>query len=115
MATYAFHNIKLVCTPALTDVYTCPSTNGNGNVSATIVFNLQAANVSNIADVITVVWTDSSNGNAATRLTFLTPIAPNQSIGCLTGRLILEPGDKIRAQCQTNGSVELTGSIMETI
>ena len=81
-----FKNSKLICTTSLTDVYTCPSSNGNGNVSAAIVLLAQASNVTNRADVLTLVWTDASNGNAVTHLTMGTPVPAQQSVCCLTGK-----------------------------
>jgi hypothetical protein len=109
-----FKNSKLACTTSLTDVYTCPSSNVNGTVSAAVVLMIQASNINNRADTLTLVWTDSSGGNVATRLCFQTPIPAQQSIGCLTGKLVLEPGDKIRAQCGTSTMIELTVSVLET-
>lgn len=109
-----FTNAAQICTVSLTDMYTCPSTNNNGNVTASVVILLQATNVTNRADVLTVVWTDSSNGNAVTRLTFQVPVPAQQSIGCLTGKLVLQPGDKIRAQCGTHQAIELAASFLET-
>jgi hypothetical protein len=109
-----FKNANQICTVSLTDVYTCPTTNVNGTVVSSVVLLIQAANVTNRADVLTIVWTDSSNGNAVTRLCAQTPIPAQQSIGCLTGKLVLEPSDKIRAQCGTHQAIELSVSVLET-
>jgi hypothetical protein len=105
-----FKNSKLICSTSLTDVYTCPST----NVSASIVLLAQASNVTNRADVLTLLWTDASNGNVVTHLCMGTPIPAQQSVGCLTGKLVLEAGDKLRAQCGTLNAVELSISVLET-
>jgi hypothetical protein len=109
-----FRNAAQVGNISLTDVYTCPSSNGNGNVSAAVVMSLQATNVTNRADVLTVVWTDSSNGNAVTRLVYQVPVPAQSSIGCLTGKFVLEPGDKIRAQVGTYQAIELSMAVLET-
>lgn len=109
-----FKNGSQICTISMTDVYTCPSTNTKGNVDASVVLLIQATNVTNRADVLTVVWTDSSNSNATNRITFQTPIPAQQSVGCLTGKLVLEAGDKIRAQCGTHQAIELSLSVLET-
>jgi hypothetical protein len=109
-----FRNANQICNISLTDVYTCPSTNTNGNVSAAVVMLLQATNVTTRADVLTLLWTDSSNGNAVTRIIYQTPVPAQSSIGCLTGKLVLEPGDKIRAQCGTFQAIELSVSVLET-
>ncbi len=107
-----FKNANLICTTSVTDVYTVP-----GGVTSSVVLLLQATNVTNRADVITVLWTDASNGNAVTRLCYQVPVPAQQSIGCLTGKLVLEGaggGDKIRAQCGTFQAIELSVSVLET-
>jgi hypothetical protein len=111
---FTFKNTGQICTISLTDVYTCPSSNTNGNVSASVVLLLQATNVTNRADVFTLVWTDASQGNAVTHVVDLVPVPAQASIGCLTGKLVLEPGDKLRAQCGTHQAIELSVSVLET-
>jgi hypothetical protein len=109
-----FKNAAQLATVSLTDLYTCPSSNTAGTVQAGIVFMLQAANVTNLADSVTVVWTDASNGNAVTRLAFQISVPANGSVGLLTGKLPLEPGDKIRAQCGTHQAIEVSLGVLET-
>lgn len=109
-----FKNASQVSSISLTDVYTCPSTNTAGNVSAAVVTLLQAANVTNRADVVTIVWTDASNSNAVTRIVNQVPVPAQGSIGCLTGKLVLEPGDKIKAQCGVHQAIEISLSVLET-
>jgi hypothetical protein len=109
-----FKNAAQVCTISLTDVYTCPSTNTAGTVAASVVLLLQATNVTNRADTLTLVWTDSSNSNAVTNIVYQTPVPAQGSIGCLTGKLVLEPGDKVRAQCGTHQAIQLSLSTLET-
>lgn len=110
----SFVNANQICTVSLTDVYTCPVTNAAGNVDSSVVLLLQATNVTNRADNLTVVWTDASNGNAVTRLVYQVPVPAQQSIGCITGKLVLKQGDKIRAQCGTHQAIELSFSALET-
>ena len=102
-----FKNAKQICTISLTDVYTVPSN------TTSVVLLVQAANVTNRADVLTLVWTDASNANAVTRLAFQIPIPANQATGLLTGKLVLEAGDKIRAQCGIHQAIELSLSALE--
>jgi hypothetical protein len=109
-----FVNAGQICNVSLTDVYTCPSTNTAGNVTASVVMTIQVANVTSRADVITVLWTDSSNGNAVTRLAYQVPVPAQSSIGVLTGKIVLSPGDKIRAQCGTYQALELVLATLET-
>jgi len=109
-----FKNSNQVCTISLTDVYTCPSSNTKGNVDASVVLLLQATNVTSRADTLTLVWTDASNSNAVTRIIYQVPVPAQSSIGALTGKLVLEPGDKVRAQCGTHQAIELSMSVLET-
>ena len=102
-----FKNAKQICTTSLTDLYTCP------NNVASVVLLLQATNVTNRADSLTVNWIDSTN-SAVTSLTFQLPVPANQSVGCLTGKLVLEAGDKIQAQCGTHQALHLSFSALET-
>lgn len=102
-----FKNAKQICTVSLTDVYTCPA------ATAAVVLLIQASNVTNRADVLTLVWTDSSNGNAVTHLCSQTPIPAQQATGCLTGKLVLETGDKLRAQSGIHQAIELSVSVLE--
>jgi hypothetical protein len=101
-----FKNAYQICNVSLTDVYTC-------NATSAVVLLAQATNVTNRADVFTLVWTDASNGNAVTHLTYQTPIPGQQSIGCLTGKLVLENGDKLRAQCGVFQAIEFAVSVLE--
>jgi hypothetical protein len=109
-----FVNVGQVGNISLTNVYTCPSSNTNGSVSASVVFTIQVANVTNRADVITILWTSASNSNAVTRLAFQVPVPANQSIGVLTGKLPLMPGDTIKAQCGIFQALEITLGTLET-
>jgi len=110
----SFVNQGFVCGTSIADVYTCPSSNIAGPVTASVVLNIQVANVTNRADVVTVLWTDASQSNAVTRLAFQVPVPANQSIGVLTGKLVLNPGDKIRAQGGIFQALELTVATLET-
>ena len=102
-----FKNARLALTTAIADLYVCPA------ATTAIVVLCQAANVSTRADALTVQWTDSSNGNAVTRLVNATPVPAYESQGVLVGKLVLEAGDKIRASCATSSSIELTASVVE--
>lgn len=109
-----FKNAKQLSSISLADVYTCPSNNAKGTVDSAVVVLIQAANVTARADTVTVVWTDASDANKATRLGYTIPVPAMQSVGLLTGKLVLEPGDKIRAQCATHQAIEISVSVLET-
>ncbi len=105
--TSVFHNSRLVVSTAIATVYTCPS------ATTAIVFLLQAANVNTQAETATVTWTDASAGNAVTRLGNGVPIPTNEAQGLLTGKLVLEAGDTVRALCSTANMIEVSMSVLE--
>lgn len=105
-----FNRASQQCNVTSTVFYTCPTS----GVISSIVLLLQAANVTSRADMITILWTNASNGGLATRLTYQTPVPAQQAIGCLTGKLVLLPGDTLQAQCATFHAVELSMSVLET-
>ena len=109
-----FQRAQQICNISATALYTCPSTNTNGNVSASVVILLQAANVTSTADLVTIYWTNSSNSNQVTRLAYQVPVPAQQSIGVLTGKLVLYPGDVIYANCATFQAIELSFATLET-
>ena len=109
-----FTNAGQVSNISLTTLYTCPSSNTAGTVNASVVLNIQVANVTSRADVITVLWTSAANSNAVTRLAFQVPVPPNQSLGILAGKIALLPGDTIKAQAGIFQSCELTLATLET-
>ena len=109
-----FVNAGQVSNISMTTLYTCPSTNTAGTVNASVVLNIQVANVTSRADVITILWTSAGNGNAATRLAFQTPVPANQSLGVLTGKIVLMPGDTIQVQSGIYQSCETTLATLET-
>ena len=105
--TNVFRNSQLVCSTAIQDVYSCPAG------TTAVVFLLQAANVNTQAETATVTWIDSSAGNAVTRLGNGVPIPVGEAQGMLTGKLVLEAGDKIRALCSTASMIEISVSVLE--
>ena len=109
-----FINSGQVSNISLTTLYTCPSSNTAGTVNASIVLMLQVANVTTRADVITILWTSFANSNAVTRLAFQVPVPANQSIGVLTGKMVLMPGDTIKAQSGVYQALEITATMCET-
>lgn len=107
--SYSFKNARLVVGTSAADLYTCPA------ATTAVVILLQAANVTTTPDNITAWWTDASNTNAVTRLGYNVTVPSGVSTGLLVGKLVLEAGDKIRAQCVVGSALELTASVMELV
>jgi hypothetical protein len=102
-----FKNAKLKVQDSATDVYTCPS------ATVAIVIGCQVANVSATAEEVAVWWTDASDSNAITRLVKDVIIPGQAALAPIAGKLVLEAGDKIRAQGEDNDDAEITVSVLE--
>jgi hypothetical protein len=102
-----FKNAKLKIQDAATDVYECPS------ATTAIVLGCQVSNVSASAEEVSVWWTDDSDADAVTRLVKDVIVPAKASLAPIAGRLVLQAGDKIRAQGQTNDDAEITVSVLE--
>ena len=103
----AFKNAKAILGTSVADVYTCPAS------TKAIVLLAQVSNTTASSAAVTVQWTDSSNSAVVTRLMTATTIPSNQSMSSLSGKLVLEPGDKIQAYGGTDAAIELSVSILE--
>jgi hypothetical protein len=102
-----FKNAKLKIQSTATDVYEVPA------ATVAIVIGCQVANVSAAAEEVSVWWTDDSDADAVTRLVEDVIIPAKASLAPIAGKLVLEAGDKIRAQGQTNDDAEITVSVLE--
>lgn len=102
-----FVNARAVLGTSAVDVYECPAS------TKAIVLLAQVSNTTSSAATATVQWTDSSNSAAVTRLLTATPVPANQSMSALSGKLVLEAGDKIQALGGTADAIELSVSVLE--
>jgi hypothetical protein len=102
-----FKNAKLKVQDSATDVYECPS------ATVAIVIGCQVANVSATNEEVAVWWTDASDSNAITRLVKDVIIPGQAALAPIAGKLVLEAGDKIRAQGEDNDDAEITVSVLE--
>lgn len=102
-----FKNAKLKVQSSATDVYTVPS------ATVAIVIGCQVSNVSATDEEVTVWWTDDSDADAVVRLVKDVVIPAKASLAPIAGKLVLEAGDKIRVQGNTNDDAEITVSVLE--
>jgi len=101
-------SIGLTLTTSSTDLYTCPS------ATTAYVKLLQASNVTagSVSADVNINFFDSS-ASLTESLARSVAVLPKESISCLTGILILEPGDKIQGSASANSSVDVVLSLME--
>lgn len=103
-----FKNANLDLTTSLTDAYTCPAS------TKAIVTLCQVANVDGTNSVdVDVCWTDSSNTNKVTYLVKTMSLPADASVGVLTGKLVLEAGDKIQGKASAASDAQLSISVLE--
>ena len=101
-----FKTVNVVANTSATEIYTAP-------VGYTgVVLMAQAANVDSISHDVTFSHKRSST---VTELTKSTPIPGNDALAMVTGRLVLESGDKIVLSSNDPSNIKVTISILETL
>jgi hypothetical protein len=99
--------IGLLATTATQDVYEAPV-----GKEATVTF-LQVSNRSAASANVTLTLFDASANVTYSLATSLT-LPGNSFLNIImAGKLILEPGDKIRAMASINGAMDIAGSVVE--
>lgn len=101
-----FKTVNVVASTSATEIYTAP-------VGYTgVVLLAQAANVDSISHDVTFSHKRSST---VTELTKSTPIPGNDALAMVTGRLVLEAGDKLVLSASDGTNVKVTVSLLETL
>lgn len=86
-------------------VYTVPAS------TTAIVLMAQAANIDNTGAVpVTAAWNDGTN---TTHLVKSLDIPAKAAVNVISGKLVLEAGDTLRANSDATNKVELTVSVLE--
>jgi hypothetical protein len=101
-----FKNAKAVLTDTLADVYTVPS------ATTAIIIGAHVANIGTVNHSLDMVWTDASDSNTATTLAEEIVVPVNAAYEPV-GKLVLEAGDKIRANADASSALEITVSVLE--
>jgi len=109
IALNKFRTIRVGITTEMVGVYTCPIG------VATVVILSQFTNISNDVHTVTAVHSRSSEGIADYKFANGLKVPPNDSASLvLDGRLVLETNDAIKIQGDSDGTLELVLSILET-
>lgn len=101
-----FKNAKAALGTALADVYTVPS------ATTAIVIGVHVANIGTADHTLDMVWTDASDSNTATTFAEAIVVPENAAYEPI-GKLVLEAGDKIRANADASSALEITVSVLE--
>ena len=103
-----FKNFKGAMGTSAGAVYTCPV------ATTAIVLTIQVTNIdgANEADA-RVSWTDSSDSGAESYLIKAAPVPAGSALGVLSGKLVLEDGDTVKAMASAAGDLVVIGSVVE--
>jgi hypothetical protein len=104
--TTTFKNAHVTATTSSQDLYTCPS------ATSAIVIGLQAYNSNTSAITATVLLYDAS---AATTRKIVSgySVPANTSVGLLSGKLVLETGDKLQVLSGSATDLDVIASVTE--
>ena len=101
-----FKTVNYIAPLSPVGIYTAP-TGYTG-----VVLMAQAANIDSAAHDVTFSHKRSST---VTELTKSTPIPGNDALAMVSGRLVLEPGDKLVLSASDASNIKVTVSILETL
>jgi hypothetical protein len=102
-----FKNARASLGTSATDVYTCPA-----NTKA-IIIGCQIANADNSSRTVQLWWTDSSASSAITHLGYNVTIPVGSAYEPISGKVVLEAGDKLVGLGSTASSLNVTLSVLE--
>lgn len=106
LALNAFQTVTAVVSTSESVVYTAP-------VGYTgVVLLAQAANIGNSSETINLIHRRSVTD---TEMLNDFPIESNDTASLLSGKLVLEPGDKLVLSGSTNTDLKFIASILETL
>lgn len=106
LALNAYKTITEVASTSATDIYTAP-TGYSG-----IILLAQVTNVGSSTYTVTVSHKRSST---TTEIVKDFPVAANDSVSVLNGKLVLEPGDKLVLSANNASNVKCIVSVLETL
>ena len=101
-----FKNAKAALTDTIADVYEVPA------ATTAIVIGVHVANIGTANHMLDMVWTDDSDSDTATTLAEAVVVPENAAYEPV-GKLVLEAGDKIRANADASSALEVTVSVLE--
>ena len=102
-----FKNVRTMLGDSATDVYTVPA------ATTAIVIGCQVANIGSTSNQLSFWWTDASAADAVTRLGFEIVVPAAAAYEPIGGKLVLEAGDKLRGESETDQELEATVSVLE--
>lgn len=105
IAINVFKTVTANVTTVGTEVYTAPS-----GYTAVVLL----AHVSNISNNTITVTSDHVRSGVTTNLLTAAPLPANDAMTLLSGKMILQTGDKLSIRASANAAAQLTLSVLET-
>lgn len=105
IAINVFKTVTANVTTVGTEVYTAPS-----GYTAVVLL----AHVSNISNNTITVTSDHVRSGVPTNLLTAAPLPANDAMTLLSGKMILQTGDKLSIRASANAAAQLTLSVLET-
>lgn len=105
-----FNNAQVaLSTTATTTIYQAPSTANNVG----IVLSMIVANVTTSSTPEITVLKTSSADTVQSNLAFAIPVPWGTALECVSNKVVLKAGEKIRASSNTANALNVTVSVME--
>ena len=108
MAT-TFNNAQLALTTATTTVYQAPTTGSNVGV----VLSMIVSNITTSTNPEVTILKTSSADTEQSKLAFGIPVPWGTALECVSNKIVLKAGEKIRASSNTASALNVTLSVME--
>jgi len=103
-----FRNARAVLGETPDTVYETPPD------TTAIVLHCQVSNRDEAPRAVSLFWTDASDGDAETYLLDTVTVPDDASLEAIVGKLVLEAGDRLRAQQDENDDeIEVSVSVLE--
>lgn len=102
-----FKNARANLASTATEVYTCPAG------TTAMVIGCQVANADGSSRTLQLWWTDSSASNAITYFGYNVTVPVSSAYEPISGKVVLEAGDKIVGLGSTANSLHVSLSILE--
>lgn len=102
-----FKNARASLGATATDIYTCPAG------TKAIIVGCQVANTDGTARTVQLWWTDSSASSAITYLGYNVTVPVGSAYEPMSGKVVLEAGDKLIGLGSTATSLHVSLSILE--
>lgn len=105
LAINVFKTVTANVTTISSDVYTAPT-----GYTAVVLL----AHVSNVGNSVVNITSNHVRGNVETNILTEAPLPSNDAMTLLSGKMILQTGDKMNIRASANAAAQIMLSVLET-